>query len=93
VADILEGEQIRARDGPGQREAVLDREERVLPAVDHDGGDGELFESPPGRVSVVDQVVIGERSLDVSGAIEHPRRDGTNRVFVHRHGFARTGPL
>ena len=56
MADILEGEKIRGRDGLRERAPVLDREERVFPAVDHDGGEGELLESPPRRVSVVDQV-------------------------------------
>jgi hypothetical protein len=42
---------------------------------------------------VVDQVMVGERRLDVGGAVEHPRRSGANRALVHRHGFARTGPL
>jgi hypothetical protein len=92
VADVLEDEQLGRRMASASARPCSNGNIGSSRA-DHDREWRAPSELPTRRIRRINQIVVGERRLDVRGAIEHPRRRPAHLVLVQRRRVARAGAL
>lgn len=91
VPDLRQRPEFRAGDRVGERFAVLDREQRVLVAVQDERRRGDLTQPVGPPVDALGRVGVGG-GLDVLGTGVFPGDELARAGFVERHGPRGVGP-